>query len=333
MKKNIRVGEHFILGFHGYHVPKWLKEFDSRHGLGGVILFDYYVQTKKYENNIQSKEQLKDLCAAIHSLPSRPLICIDQEGGKVRRLKEGKGFSPYPSQWDFNRLELSEKKRLTQASFQELRDLGIDFNLAPVVDLALNKENTDIFTVNRSYSKDPREVRVNVAILKEIAREVGLGLCLKHFPGVGAAKSNSHHELLDLTEVRSQEQEDLFYDLVEGLPGRAMLISHGIVKDWGENSPISLSPKAIEKIRKKVNDVLLISDDLQMQGMQKAHTSKNASLLALQANMDFVIIGNNMLNEEQDSFSFAENLEKELGANSKFYEQLIQSKERISRRK
>src|SRR5437660_8496894 len=91
------IGELFILGFFGKTIPAWLKEFAGRHSLGGVILFDYSCQTKEYDNNIDSPEQLRGLCAEISRLPSNPMVFIDQEGGLVRRLKDARGFKPLPS--------------------------------------------------------------------------------------------------------------------------------------------------------------------------------------------------------------------------------------------
>src|SRR3954464_8786436 len=102
IKPALPIGELFILGFLGKTVPAWLKEFAGRYGLGGVILFDYSCQTQKYDNNIDSPEQVQRLCEEISSLPSHPLVFIDQEGGLVRRLKEGRGFEPLPSAKDFN---------------------------------------------------------------------------------------------------------------------------------------------------------------------------------------------------------------------------------------
>ncbi len=93
------IGELFILGFFGKVVPEWLQQFAARYGLGGVILFDYSCQTRQYDNNIESPDQLRGLCAEIARLPSGPMVFIDQEGGLVRRLKEGKGFaSRFPAQ-------------------------------------------------------------------------------------------------------------------------------------------------------------------------------------------------------------------------------------------
>src|SRR5258705_10815342 len=98
------VGELFILGFFGKTLPAWLKEFAVRYGLGGVILFDYSCQTQKYSNNIESPEQVRALCAEISALPSAPMVFIDQEGGLMRRLKQGRGFAPPTRTKEFNPL-------------------------------------------------------------------------------------------------------------------------------------------------------------------------------------------------------------------------------------
>ena len=111
------IGELFILGFFGKTVPAWLKEFAGRYGLGGVILFDYSCQTQKYDNNIDSPEQVQRLCAEIAALPSAPMVFIDQEGGLVRRLKESRGFAPLPSAKEFNHLAPDRKARNPDREF------------------------------------------------------------------------------------------------------------------------------------------------------------------------------------------------------------------------
>ena len=129
------VGELFILGFYGKVIPAWLKQFAARYGLGGVILFDYSCQTLQYDNNIESPEQVRRLCEEIASLPSGPMVFIDQEGGLVRRLKEGRGFKPLPSPRDFNHLAADEKRKILAASLAEMRQLGISYDFAPVIDV------------------------------------------------------------------------------------------------------------------------------------------------------------------------------------------------------
>ena len=182
------IGELFILGFFGKTIPAWLREFAGRYGLGGVILFDYSCQTKQYDNNIESPAQVRRLCAEIAGLPSRPMVFIDQEGGLVRRLKDARGFQPLPSAKEFNHLGAREKRETLLASFTEMRQLGIAYDFAPVIDVDYNKDNPNIGKIKRSYSADIGEVEANALLMSEVAREAGIGLCLKHFPGIGGAQ-------------------------------------------------------------------------------------------------------------------------------------------------
>src|SRR5229473_316803 len=188
----MQVGELFILGFFGKTVPSWLNEFAARFGLGGVILFDYSCQTQKYDNNIESPEQVRGLCAEISALPSSPMVFIDQEGGLVRRLKEARGFAPLPSAKEFNGLSQHEKRTILSASLGELRALGIHYDFAPVIDVDYNSDNPNIGRIKRAFSADIREVEENARLMSEVAREARIGLCLKHFPGIGGAHVDSH---------------------------------------------------------------------------------------------------------------------------------------------
>ena len=335
---NMRIGELFLLGFRGNKIPSWLFEFERKHGLGGVILFDYDYQAKKYENNIQSLDQVEDLCGEISRLESRPLIFIDQEGGKVRRLKESKGFAPLPSQFALNKMREAEKYAVLRKSFLELRALGFDFNLAPVIDLNLNPQNPDIGAVERSYSADPKEVRANVEIVNRVAVEVGLGLCLKHYPGLGGATVNSHLELTDLSDsVRAahfeKDQLSLFWDYGKTIHGQALILSHGVVRQWDSRLPTSMSKIAIHQLRSKLPDALLISDDLQMQGLQKIKSTEESCLLGLQAGLDMLCIGNNLMHDDLKLQSIADGLLIASDQDLEFKKVLLQACNRVRDRK
>ncbi len=138
-----------MLGFRGPQIPQWMHDFAHEFGLGGVILFDYDYIDKKYERNIFDPTQVKQLCEQIHCLPSHPLIFIDQEGGKVRRLKEQYGFVPLPSARQFGRLTAPEQIRALRASYTQMREVGIDVNLSPVVDLDVNPDSPDVGPIPR----------------------------------------------------------------------------------------------------------------------------------------------------------------------------------------
>jgi len=306
------VGELFILGFYGKVIPAWLRQFAARYGLGGIILFDYSCQTRQYDNNIESPEQLRGLCHEISALPSSPMVFIDQEGGLVRRLKESSGFKPLPSQKEFNLLVPEAKREILTASFTEMRQFGIHYNFAPVIDVDYNPDNPNIGKIKRAYSADIRQVAANALLASEVARDARLGLCLKHFPGIGGAKVDSHQEFMDISDALHPEQEALFYALAPGMFGDAVLVSHAIVRQWDGDNPITLSAAGIGRLRGHLPDTLIITDDMQMQGLQKALGTRDASLRSLQAGMDMLCIGNNLLNQEGEMADIAGSIEQGL---------------------
>ena len=329
----MQIGELFILGFFGKTVPVWLKEFAARYGLGGAILFDYSCRTQQYDNNIESSEQVQRLCAEIAALPSNPMVFIDQEGGLVRRLKESRGFAPLPSAKEFNHLAPDRKRAILTASFAEMRRLGIHYDFAPVVDVDYNPENPNIGGVKRSFSADIAEVEANALLANEVARAQRIGLCLKHFPGIGGAVVDSHQEFMDISDAFVPEQEELFYSLAPKMFGNAVLVSHAIVRQWDKDRPITLSAAGLGRLRKRLPDTLLITDDMQMQGLQKALGTSEASLQSLNAGMDMLCIGNNLFDQEQEMAAIAECIEQGLRDKTLSGSAIEKSIARVARRK
>jgi beta-N-acetylhexosaminidase len=303
---DLQVGELFMLGFRGREIPAWMRDFAREFGLGGVILFDYDCIDKKYERNIFDPSQVKELCERIHSLPSRPMIFIDQEGGNVRRLKEEYGFVPLPSARQLGRLTPAQRLEALRPSYAEMRDVGIDVNLSPVVDLDINPDSPDIGSKQRSYSGDPKVVEECVNVLAEVAVSVGLQLCLKHFPGTGGAKVNPHDHVMDLSDCLTEEQVNVFRTLLARVP--MVLFSHGVVNQWDKDTPVCLSHVAVSKVRSWAPDAYILTDDLQMQGVQNLMPTGDACVRAVRAGADLIIIGNNLKDEQKGSASFARNL-------------------------
>ena len=327
------VGELFILGFYGKAVPGWLKTFAGRFGLGGVILFDYACRTQAYDNNIESPEQVRQLCAEISALPSSPLVFIDQEGGLVRRLKDSRGFAPLPSARDFNRLAPEQKRAILTTSFAEMRQLGIHYDFAPVIDVDYNPDNPNIGRIKRSFSADIAEVEANALLAGDVACEQRIGLCLKHFPGIGGAVVDSHQAFMDISDSLRAEQEELFYSLAPRMFGDAVLVSHAIVRQWDEERPMTLSQAGVGRLRARLPDTLLITDDMQMQGLQQALGTREASLQSLKAGMDMLCIGNNLLDQEQEMAGIAEYIVEGLREGSLSAPAIEQSIARVGRRK
>jgi beta-N-acetylhexosaminidase len=327
------IGELFILGFLGKTVPGWLKEFAARYGLGGVILFDYSCRTQQYDNNIESPEQVQRLCGEIAALPSRPMVFIDQEGGLVRRLKESLGFAPLPSAKEFNHLAPDQKRAILTASFAEMRRLGIHYDFAPVVDVDYNPDNPNIGRIKRSFSADIAEVEANALLASEVARAQRIGLCLKHFPGIGGAVVDSHQEFMDISDALQDEQEELFYSLAPKMFGDAVLVSHAIVRQWDPDRPMTLSPAGLGRFRQRLPDTLLVTDDMQMQGLQKALGTREAGLQSLKAGMDMLCIGNNLFDQEQEMAAVAEYVEQSLRDNTLSGSAIEKSIARVAKRK
>jgi beta-N-acetylhexosaminidase len=277
-----------------------------------VILFDYSVRTRQYDNNIESPGQVRALCGEIASLPSAPLVFIDQEGGLVRRLKDTRGFAPLPSAKEFNQLAPQDKRRILAASLHELRSLGIRYNFAPAIDVDYNPDNPNIGRIKRSFSADIGEVEANALLMSEVAHEARVGLCLKHFPGIGGANVDSHQDFMDISDALHPAQEALFYALAPKMFGDAVLVSHAIVGQWDRDNPATLSPAAIGRLRARLPQTLLVTDDMQMQGLQKALGTRAASLRSLRAGIDMLCIGNNLLDQEAEMAGVAEAVERSL---------------------
>ena len=189
-----------------------------------------------------------------------------------------------------------------------MRQLGISYDFAPVIDIDYNPDNPNIGKIKRSYSADIAEVAANALLTSEVARDAGLGLCLKHFPGIGGAVVDSHQEFMDISEALTSEQEELFYALAPQMFGDAVLVSHAIVRQWDKDRPMTLSSAGLGRLRNRLPGTLLITDDMQMQGLQKALGTREASLQALKSGIDMLCIGNNLFDQEQDMAVIAEHL-------------------------
>lgn len=277
-----------------------------------MILFDYDVQRKKYDNNIHSYEQLKELCQNIKQLPSSPDIFIDQEGGKVRRLKETQGFAPLPSAEDFSKLGVETKKAVLLKSYSQMKELGIDYNLAPVIDINLNSDNPNIGALKRSFSSSTEVIEENLLLINEVAKETNLKLCLKHYPGLGGATTDSHNCITDISKTLNDSQLELFYKYGNKIHGQAILVSHGFVKQWDETFPCTLSEPIISRLKQKCPDTLIISDDMQMHGVLDVSGSlESACQKALKAGVHRICIGNNLQDDSKNLWDIFSRLERE----------------------
>ena len=173
------------MGFHGTSPSPEVLELIAR-GVGGVILFS---------RNLVDAEQVAELTGALKRAAGRPLlVSIDQEGGRVARLRAAHGFTELPP---MRRLgERGDERLAFEAGAllgRELRAVGIDQDYAPVVDVDTNPLNPVIG--DRSFSRDPERVGRLGAALARGLQSAGVAACAKHFPGHGDTSQDSHHVL------------------------------------------------------------------------------------------------------------------------------------------
>jgi len=265
-----------MIGFDGYKAPKFLKT----HKVAGVILF---------AKNIKNPTQLKKLTSSIKKIQPNILIAVDQEGGKVERLKEKDGFIHTSSAKDIK----EPKKEYTKMA-KMLRKNGINLNLAPVVDVAINPNNPVIAKLKRSYSKNPKEVWRKSEIFINAMRSEGILTTLKHFPGHGSSKADSHKGFTDVSNTWNQKELIPFYKHIQNNTAQLIMSAHIFNKNLDKNYPATLSHDTNQKLlRDKMGfDGVLISDDLQMKAISKNYSFKNALELCINSGVDIVLIGN-----------------------------------------
>ena len=173
-----------ILGFNGENIDSNDEIYKNiKSGLGGVILFDKDPNDKNKRKNVRNKEQLKILTSQLQAISKQKLlISIDQEGGIVQRLKSEDGFVNTPKAFDVGLKGESFAKQTYSLLAKDLKESGINTNFAPVVDLAINKENKVIVTRGRSFGENSKEVIKYSSIFIEELKKQNVISVLKHFP-------------------------------------------------------------------------------------------------------------------------------------------------------
>jgi beta-N-acetylhexosaminidase len=300
---DLQIGRMFLLGFDGCSLAKnpWLREAVCSQGLGGVILFDRNIDGKT--QNIRSPGQLQELTAELQELTPEPLlIAVDQEGGMVRRLKEQDGFPAFPSAVELGASGTTENTTVAAASMaRTLAEAGINLNLAPVVDLNLNPDNPIIGRYQRSFSADAAQVAAHAAAFIQAHHEHGIGCCLKHFPGHGSARGDSHLGFVDISEDwQEQELEPYRLLFARGFED-AVMTAHVVNRRLDPSGlPATLSPRVINTmLRRKLGFAgVTMTDDLQMRAIADHYGYCEAVQRAVLAGVDLMIVGNNLERNE-----------------------------------
>lgn len=294
------LGQLFILGFHGSDIDETspISRDIRLHNLGGVILFDRFISTPGQNSNIESPEQLKNLCNKLQSLhQDKLLIGIDQEGGLVCRLKESYGFPPFPSPAEIAKeTDYGPSERYARLTGKTLSSCGINCNFAPVADLNLNPDNPIIGKLGRSFSSEVETVTRHCEIWLDVMREEGVLGCLKHFPGHGSSTRDSHLDFVDITSSWEKVELSPYWKLIANKKAKAIMLGHLFNSNLDPEYPASLSAKTVSELLRKQMQYqgLVVTDDLQMKAVTSQYGLVEAVVLALKAGVDMIIIGNNL---------------------------------------
>ncbi|MDR2301115.1 MAG: beta-N-acetylhexosaminidase [Deltaproteobacteria bacterium] len=235
--------------------------------------------------------ELRDQLAALQKrsleLTGRPLImALDNEGGLVKRLPPPHIQLPGANEQAERGVTFTRSMALS--SGKELKELGFNLNLAPVLDLIV----PDGIMTKRGYGEDPEKVIQLTQGFVTGFREAGVFCCGKHFPGLGAAMEDPHEVVsaVHLTEAQMEDHLKPFIALIEkGLA--AIMTSHCLYPGLGIKEISTFSPAIINLLRYKLNfDGLVLSDDLEMGAVANKLKIGQAALEALIAGHDAVLI-------------------------------------------
>ncbi len=300
-----KIGQMVMLGFRGLTVnasSPIVRELVERK-IGSVVLFQYDMQRPDHTRNIQAPAQLRALNAALQSYAPTPLlIALDQEGGVVSRLKERDGFPATQSQQYYGALNQPAVTRAAaEAEGKILRELGVNLNLAPVVDVNLNPHNPIIGKRERSFSADPQIVTAHALAAIEGYHAHNVLTTLKHFPGHGSSVGDTHQGLTDVTATWREIELEPYKNIIAAGQADAIMTAHIFNANLDAQYPATLSRKIIHGIlRERLGyDGVVISDDLQMGAIRRYYGFEQAIELAINAGVDLIALGNNLVHDER----------------------------------
>lgn len=267
-----KIGQLFIIGFKGKIISKEIENLIKEIHPGGILLL---------KENIENEKQLKELINSLQEIALQdtglPLfIAVDQEGGIISRID-----------W-IDKIPQSEIKSTVQAKQigidrgRELKKLGINLNLAPLIDTTF--ENDFIF--ERSFQKDSIKTGELATALIQGQKQSGIFSTIKHFPGYGKISFNPENKLayLDKTPHISQ-----FQKAYQAFP-EMIMISNVVYRDMEEDIPFSFSKKSINFLKKEIQgDYLIISDDLAQNSLLDKFSLEKIVVSPIRAGMDLLI--------------------------------------------
>ena len=289
-----KIGQMLLVGFSGRTVngnSEVIRDIRG-HALGAVLLYDF----ASAAGNISSTSSLRAMINALKAASGLPLlVATDQEGGRVARLGPDHGYPATESAESLGRRnDPGYTHARARAMAMTLRGVGINFNLAPVVDLNRNPDNPVIGRLHRSFSADPSIVTTHATEFIAAHHELAVRCVLKHFPGHGSSTADSHLGVVDVSTTWDPIELEPFRQIVAAGIADAVMTAHIFNSKLDAAHPATLSRPTITGIlRDRLGfDGVVVSDDMQMGAIQKAYGYNTAVLLAIRAGVDMLTISN-----------------------------------------
>ena len=276
-----------FLSVQGASLSEAEKRLFAKYNPLGVCLF-----SRKCEN-VKSREQLRNLCREIKEVIGREdvLISVDQEGGRVRRLCEPE-FSPLAAQAELKTAD--QVKRHTYLAAADLKDVGINVNFAPVLDIEY--QTTSDALRGRCFSDDANKVAELGKIMVEEYVKSGVCPCIKHLPGHGRGEADPHLELPIVKSSLNDLQNDFYpFKMLKDAP--MGMVAHLVISAVDAQNPSTESKEVIEQIiRKEIGfKGLLVSDAIMMNALKGSISERAKRVFA--AGCEIICLGNSDLNE------------------------------------
>lgn len=294
---DIKIGQMILIGFPGAKVDEKVLEEIRQGKVGSIIIFEKNIPAKN------SYAELKKMTWAYQrAAPISLFIAIDQEGGRVNRLKEKYGFPRSVSAAKLGKFNLDSVQFYAETTAATLAGLGINVNFAPVVDLSSNPTNPIIAKPERAFSAQADSVTLFAREVIRQHRKLGIVSVLKHFPGHGSSKDDTHLGIADVTNTWNETELYPYKALIDSGEVDAIMTAHIVNKKLdAAGNPGTLSKKVIDSLLRRqfhFNGVVF-SDDMQMHAITKHYGLEEAIKLSINAGVDILTFSNNISGSQE----------------------------------
>lgn len=278
-----KIGQMLIFGFQGNVASNLVLDEIGDYNVGGVLLY-------RVHDNIQNADQATALVQSLQNEARLPLIiATDQEGGTVTNLRASNGFQNSPSAYELGQQNDEVITRNVAAMFSGwFESLGINTDLAPVVDLRLNPGNV---IGDRSYSADPQVVSQNAYWFMDEFHANGQLTALKHFPGHGSSQGDSHLGFTDVTNTWQSTELDPYIALFDSGCVDIVMTAHVFNAALDSLYPSTLSASTIDGLLRDTLgfEGVVMSDAMMMGAITANYGLTEAVTLAINAGVDILL--------------------------------------------